>query len=172
MVWFCAQANPGKQTNAMNTLAHLGFETFSPVYKRQTACRHTVTSWLFPSYIFCRSERLDAWPSAMRAPGVKRLLLFLPDNLEYAVPHIVEDAVVESLRLGAVPSPDKAFNKQPVIPPGCYVHIKNGPLRDRTRKALVLWSDGERVRLLVDIFARGVTVEFRQTDVELAGEAT
>jgi transcriptional antiterminator RfaH len=165
--WSVAQCYPQQEPRAVLNLERQGFETFFPhCIARKGKRKREVVQPLFPSYIFVALSDDIIWGPIANTYGVRRLLTF-QNGKPYREPSKVSVGLVEGLRLLAS---EPAAPAQPVlIPPGTTVVIRRGPFS--TRIGLVQLSGAERVKLLLDVFGREVTVELATGDVEALAPA-
>jgi transcription antitermination factor NusG len=175
----------GSEITADIEIRLLSFTVFSPsVWKPATPARRGRNGAvraakpdrivpLFPRYLFARFNRgQDDWKQIRHLPGVERIIFSTSPEFPAAMP----DQAIETIRALCAANdciyPDNVKlrdRKTPVIrpeplPAGMNARLLHGPLADLT--GICEWSDGRRVRLLLSLLGRAVTVTVPQAEVE------
>lgn len=165
-MWICARTQYRSEAEAERHLLRKGITTFLPRYQFRSPGGHTSTRLAFPSYIFAQIADPHEWPRVERTVGVERVLTHAAQAGEYRLPSTTASEAIEALRLLALATPSQP---QSLITAGCYVRVMNGPLAGNpaTERALVLWANNERAKLLVSMFQRDTQVEFFVKDLAL-----
>ena len=175
--WHCVRSKPGADLTADIEIRLAGFDLFAPtLWKPATPARRVggcvrparpdrVVS-LFPTYLFVRFRRFsDHWARIRELPGVDYILGARPDT-----PSPMPDLVIETIRSlcspnGCVyPPPPVDPDRTTPIPPGASVLLADGAMIGLT--GICTWSDSKRVRLLLEILGRGVSVTVPRASVE------
>lgn len=152
--WYVVRTQPHAETKAIFHLERQAFRIFCPrIAKTVRHARKTsqVMKPLFPGYIFLSMDAGNArWRSVNGTCGVLNILML------GEMPHPVPLGVVESLmaRIGD----DGAIAWRPSLRVGQPVRIASGALEDFAGTLEHLDSQG-RVRVLLDIMGRGVSVQ-------------
>ena len=153
--WACAQLHTQHERLALHCLGLAGYTVYRPQIA-ETAIRRgrkiDVSRPLFPSYIFLLV--IDHFWSAMRAPGVVRLIM------DGARPARVPDLIIDELRrreqsdgLIRLPEPPKPRG----LRHGDKVRITQGPFTDK----LAIYqgmSGAARIAVLLALFGGRVTL--------------
>ena len=153
--WACAQLHMQHERLALHCLGLAGYEVYQPRIAELCVVRGRkvdVSRPLFPAYVFVLV--VDHFWSAMRAPGVVRLIM------DGARPARVPDGVVDDLRrreqtdgLIRLPKPPKPRGLQR----GDRVLIREGPFADRVAVYAGM-SGSQRVAVLLALFGGRVTL--------------
>ncbi len=162
--WACVATQPQQEQRAVEQLQRQSFQTFFPAYRVKKKNRHFAVRPLFPNYIFVDIANAAKWSAINNTEYVKQVLTYTPKEGEYRQPHLFPAEFIESLKAQVVElegEPRSAVVNY--IPVGCKVEIISGPLKHM--EALVEWTDGERVALLVSIFNRTTKARFHVSDV-------
>lgn len=172
-VWCCAQTASSRESSVAATLERWGYETFLPAYVVKDRSRHLRVKMLFPGYLLVRLPFPEAWPRIQRAEHVVRVLTHQQTDKTYVYPATLANAQVELLRaqtseLNELCRAGHSGRRSlaQVITKDCMVRILQGTFAGK--EALCLWTDRERVKLLVAMFGRQVIAEFYRRDVEVA----
>ena len=174
--WYCVRTGHGAEITADIEIRLAGFELFAPtVWKPATKPRRLANGAiqpgkpdrivpLFPRYLFVRFHRLDdPWRRIRSLPGVETILSSTPES-----PIAVPDAAIEAIRGQCAPNgciypPERAIEGAAPLPVGIAARVTEGPMADLT--GICTWSDGKRVRLLLQIMGRAVPVTVPQSTV-------
>jgi transcriptional antiterminator RfaH len=154
--WLCVHTGPGQEDLAKNRITELGIPAWLPRWRSEGRIRP-----LFPRYLFVQVD-LDAglWPAIFRQPGVVTILGTRSTRLERpaTVPAEVLDILWQQCAAdGVIYPPEPApVDRTTPIPCGTKVQLASGAMIGLT--GICLWSDGKRVRLLLEILGRGVAV--------------
>jgi transcription antitermination factor NusG len=117
---------------------------------------------VFANYVFIElDDTIANWAPINSTLGVKRLLT-LPGKgtEEYRRPSRI--GFIESLRKLQLRSPRA---EEVVLPAGTMVRITRGPFAEHI--ALVELSTQDRVRLLLEVFSREISIDFSPDAVEI-----
>lgn len=163
--WYCAQTHTGSERIAVVNLNRQSFRTVLPLGtedKRVGGKTTTVIVPLFPRYVFTQFDiDKDRWSAVNSTIGVKRLVSFGPK------PAVVPDGVVEPLI-----ALQQLVLEQKILVPirlDCRVRVVSGPLAGKDGDdtiGICKWTNGQRVKLLMDIMQRRIEIEFDVADVE------
>lgn len=152
--WACVHTYSGAERKAVENLERQGYKSFCPLHLRPSKgdIRKTVSTPLFPCYVFVLIGVDQRWRSINSTYGVIRLLtnhgaidpcpLFVRES-KMAEIRALAETVVEPMPVGTV----------------VRVRQRNNPLYDVVGE--VVGMDGTmRVSVLMSIFNRDVVVEF------------
>lgn len=146
--WFCAQAEPRRETEARDKLDGNGFAAFLPlvlVQRRHARQVKLVQRPMFPGYLFVRLDLAEAsWRGAAHTRHIRRLFGSTPESPTPLALGIVERMIA----LGF----DRPVTDDPVpdlIAAGAVVAITDGPFADH--RGVCLWSDAKRCRVLLSM---------------------
>jgi transcription elongation factor/antiterminator RfaH len=162
--WHVVHTHPHAEDRAIDNLERQSFETFCPRIRKTV--RHArkvahVLAPMFPSYLFVRLDvKRDRWRSINGTHGVVRILT------QGEIPLPVPRGVVEALR--ARTGGEGAIDLSTSLKVGDVVKISNGPFSDFVGTLDYLDGAG-RVRVLLDLMGRAVSVVTRSQMVALAG---
>ena len=175
--WYCVRSYPGADYTADTEIRLAGFEVFRPtVYKPPQPARRdgwyvtpalqARTGSLFPGYMFVRFCRYSArWEPIRELPGVDYILGARPDT-----PSPMPERAFDLIRSlcsengCSYPPPPVDPDRTNPIPAGASVLLASGAMIGLT--GICQWSDGKRVRLLMEILGRGVAVTVQRASVE------
>ena len=174
--WYCIRTDHNAERLADMEVRLAGFEVFNPsVWRPAEAMRRDrngsvrparpvrIVS-MFPRYFFTRFDVLDpSWGQLEHLPGVDRLMGAAGGR---GSPGIVSDQAIELL-LGMVEPnhccyPANHLHMNP-MDPGIALRLLSGGMEGQT--GICEWSDGRRVRLLMHILGRPVSVTVSQGGV-------
>jgi transcription antitermination factor NusG len=162
--WLCVHTGAGQEKLAKDHISALGMPAWLPRWRSEGRTRP-----LFPRYLFVQADP-DAglWPRIFRQPGVVTILGTRSTRLERpaSVPASVLDILWRQCAADGViypPEPLVADRATP-IPCGTTVLLASGAMIGLT--GICQWSDGKRVRLLLEILGRGVRVTVPRSSVE------
>ena len=162
--WFVVHAQPKNEMRAVANLNRQGFQTFCPCVRHTV--RHArkstlVLQPLFPGYVFVRIDvSVDQWRSINGTRGVIRLIT----NGDDPVP--VPVGIVEDMQRRI--SPDGAMDWTSSLKIGDQVKISDGPFAAFIGTLEKLDASG-RVRVLLDLLGRSVTVSLRAETITPVG---
>ncbi len=184
--WYCVRARYGGDITADIAIRRAGFTLFTPsLWKPGTPARRDRHGALrparperivplFPRYLFVRFRRVaDTWRPIWELPGVECILSTAPET-----PTPVPDGAIDLIRGLCAPNgcvyPDNErmldgpapVIRMPPIAPGTRTRLTAGPMADLA--GICTWSDGKRVRLLLEIMGRAVSVTVPRLAVEAA----
>lgn len=171
LLWYCVRTDYNAQLRADIEVRLAGFEVFNPsVFRAAEPMRRDRNGVvrparpdrivpMFPRYFLTRFSLANpSWGQIEHLDGVDRLMTS-PGGLPGAIP----DAKVELL-LGLVESnhcayPANHLHMSP-IDPGTCLRLLTGGMEGR--EGICEWSDGRRVKLLLQILGRPVSVTVSQ----------
>ena len=159
--WYVIQTKPKKEEEATSYLSTKGVEIFSPLMETFTTRNAKVTKELkplFPSYIFGKFDLEQNYPLVRWARGVKCLLGF------GGYPTSISKEVVEIIR-------ERTDARGIVRVKGDYrpndvVRVKTGPLKDLLGIFERWVSDGDRVRILLNLIGYQPSIELHYSMIE------
>jgi transcriptional antiterminator RfaH len=153
--WYVVQTQANAENKAVTHLGRQGFATYLPRYlKRRRHARRidVVAAPLFPCYLFVEIDlTVQRWRSIYSTVGVSRLI----SNGDCPVP--VPEQAVSLLRGRENTSGLVHLDHRPKFRLGDNVRVVEGAFYD----CLGIYdgmSDGERVRILLDLLGRKVRV--------------
>jgi transcription antitermination factor NusG len=159
--WYVIQTKPKKEEEASSYLSAKGLEIFSPLMESFMIRNGSINKELkplFPGYIFGKFV-LDSDYSLVRwGRGVKKVLGL------GGYPTPVSEEVVEIVKRRADSSGIVRINHP--FRPNDMVRIKSGPLRDLLGIFERWMSDGERVRILLNLIGYQPAVEMHWSMLE------
>jgi transcription antitermination factor NusG len=125
---------------------------------------------LFPRYLFVQFVRSRPdWYCIRRLPGVRMIFGSAPDR-----PTPVPDAAIDAIRAQCAPNgciyPPDPDKRAPRLEQGSKVRVLTGPMADAMEQDLLgicEMSDGKRVKVLLQIMGRAVSVTMAQSAVEV-----
>ncbi|MEN3975963.1 transcriptional activator RfaH [Emcibacter sp. SYSU 3D8] len=158
--WYVAQTQPRKESVATQNLENQGFRAYCPRVRRTR--RHarkftTVSEPLFPGYVFVGIDVAEQpWRSVNGTLGVSRILT------DGARPVPLEDGLVEHLMslTGAAAGHG--------VQVGQDVRLRTGPFADFVG-SIVDMPAGNRVRILLRLMNREITIGAHMSDLDLLG---
>ncbi len=182
--WYCVRTRHGAEITADFDIRRAGFTLFSPsLWKPGTPARRAWDGSLRPArpalivplfrrYLFVRFRRdADDWRSIAHLPTVDRIF-----SSTRGQPTPVPDGAIDLIRSLCAPNgcvyPDNErmldgpapVIRMPPIAPGTRTRLTAGPMADLA--GICTWSDSKRVRLLLEIMGRTVSVTVARADVE------
>ena len=161
--WFVAHLKPNGYAKAKFNLGRQSYKTFMPLVERivsHARKKRRVMRPLFPGYIFISFDpERTQWRSINNTFGVSNLIMARSNT-----PACVPDSLMTALRAGC------DVNGH-ILPPeqlnaGDKVRIISGALNG-TIAEVQHASEGERVRLLLDIMGRSVSTDCAQNELEI-----
>jgi transcriptional antiterminator RfaH len=159
--WFVIQTKPKKEEEAKSYLSTKGLEIFNPLMENFMIRNGNINKELkplFPGYIFGKFV-LDSDYSLVRwGRGVKKVLGY------GGYPAPVSEEVVEIIKRRADNTGIIRINHQ--FRPNDTIRIKSGPLRDLLGIFERWMSDGERVRILLNLIGYQPAVEMHYSMIE------
>jgi transcription antitermination factor NusG len=171
--WYCVRTDHNAERLADIEVRLAGFEVFNPsVWRAAEAMRRDRNGTtrpakpdrivsMFPRYFFTRFNLADpSWGQIEHLPGVDRLMGAAGGR---GSPGIVSDDAIALLLSMVEPNhccyPANHLHMNP-IDPGTALRLLSGGMEGR--EGICEWSDGRRVRLLMHILGRPVTVTVSQ----------
>ena len=160
-LWYVIQTKPKKEGEVSSYLSTKGVEMFSPLmetFSLKKGKENGEYKALFPSYIFGKFDLNQNYPLVRWARGVKKVLGFGG----YPIP--VSEEVIDVIK-GRTDS-DGIVRRISHFEPNDVVRINSGPLRDLLGIFERWVSDGERVRVLLNLIGYQPAVELHHSMVE------
>lgn len=161
LLWYVIQTKPKKEKEAESYLSPKGVEIFSPLLETFSfingAMRQTVKP-LFPNYIFGKFNLMENYPLVRWARGVRSVLGFGG----YPVP--LADEVIEVIRRRT--DADGIVRRSHRFEANDPVRIVTGPMKDLVGIFERYVSDGERVRILLNLIGYQPSVEVHYSMIE------
>jgi transcriptional antiterminator RfaH len=160
-LWYVIQTKPKKEEEATNYLSTKGVEIFSPVLETFSPGNRKSEKGvkpLFPNYIFGRFDLYRNYPLVRWARGVNKILGFGG----YPIP--VSEQVIELIK-GRTDS-DGIVRRISRFEPDDLVRINSGPLKDLLGIFERWVSDGEKVRVLLNLIGYQPAVELHHAMIE------
>jgi len=157
--WLCVNTEFGRETLADQELRTLGLCTWLPSHLQRGRIRP-----LFPRYLFVQADRgAELWRRIYRTRGV---VTVLGSGRPARVPAVVLEVLWRQCAPNGVSYPPEPVpvDRTSLIPPGAAVLIADGVMVGLT--GICQWSDGKRVRLLLEILGRGVDVTVPRSSVD------
>jgi transcriptional antiterminator RfaH len=154
--WYVVHTQPHAESRATSNLEGQGYALFCP--RMRKTVRHarkatTTLAPLFPNYLFLQLDvSRDHWRSVNGTRGVIRLIT------QGETPQPVPVGIVEALQ--ARMSADGVLDWTAALKIGQAVRISSGPFADFVG-TLEKLDAGGRVRVLLDILGRSVSVALR-----------
>jgi transcription antitermination factor NusG len=163
MYWACAQTHPKKEQLALTNLKRQNFEAFFPLIAARDHRGRPIEKSAFPGYVFIRlNDDERRWSPINFTMGVQRLLTYVTsDDSGYKEPCRAD--FVDTLHRLIIPQGDGPARPDLILA-GERIVIKRGPFAAHT--ALVTMSNHERVRVLLGLFSREVTLDIAVEDVQ------
>ncbi len=160
-LWYVIQTKPIKEKEATTYLSTKGVEVFSPLIETFSSRKGRINKELkplFPGYIFGKFEISRDYRLVRWARGVKAVLAFggYPVPISDEVVDLIKERVDES----GVVRRTWRFQSDAVV------RIKSGPLKDLLGIFERYVSDGERVRVLLNLIGHGLAVELHYSMIE------
>ena len=161
LLWYVIQTKPKKEKEAESYLMPKGVEILSPLlqtfsYVRGTMCE--VVKPLFPNYIFGKFDLHVNYPLVRWARGVKSVLGFGG----YPIP--VAEEVIEVIKRRS--GPDGIVKRSHRFEANDTVRVTTGPMKDLLGIFERYASDGERVRILLNLIGYQPAVEVHSSMIE------
>ena len=161
--WFVAQLKPNGFATAKYNLERQGFKIFMPLVERTVTHARTkkrVMRALFPGYVFLTFDRDSTqWRKINNTFGVSNLIMECA-NLPARVPVSLMNALLSSCDENGHVLPPETFQV------GDMVRMVGGAFQG-ARAEVQHASDGERVRLLLEIMGRAVVTECSSRELEI-----
>jgi transcription antitermination factor NusG len=158
--WACAQTHLHDEALALRNLRRQKYHAWYPFFLVPNRFHHLAVKPCFPNYVFIEvDDEYPNWSPINSTLGIKRLLTEFSKG-DYRKP--ARAIFIDGMRKLRGDRDSAVSN---LLPPGTTVRIKRGPFAERV--ALVELSDGDRVKLLLEVFSREISVEFSLDDVQL-----
>ena len=162
MEWFVIQTKPKKEEETKSYLSTKGLEIFSPLME-DFVTRNGITNKqfkpLFQSYIFGKFELEKDYPLVRWGRGVKKVL-----GLGGNYPTPISEEVVDLIKKRT--DSDDIVRKCYYFESNDRVRIKSGPLKDLLGIFERWVSDGDRVRVLLNLVGYQPAVEMHYSMIE------
>lgn len=161
MRWYVIQTKPKKEEEAQSYLSTKGLEVFNPLmeaFLSRNGRLNKEVKPLFPNYIFGKFDIDQNYNLVRWARGVKKILGF-GGNFTPVSEEIVELIKKRTDSNGIV-------RKNLHFEPNDLVRIKSGPLEDLLGIFDRWVSDGERVRVLLNLIGYQPAVEIHYSMIE------
>lgn len=160
--WFVVHTHRLKERSVELRLHQLGHSTFLPqVERRQAGAKVKRLVPLFPGYLFVQIGAQAALAGVRWLPGIKRLLG------DQSQPRPIASEIVTAIRARADATGLVRLHRR--LTRGCLVEVAAGPLAGFTGLL-----DGtidrpeQRVAVLLELFGRGMRVEFQADELVAA----
>lgn len=184
--WYCVRTFIGQDLTADIATRVAGYEVFAPTLwkpptlttrDRNGIVRPALPARIVPlflSYFFSKFRRADAhWTEILHLPGVRNIISSTPGH-PIAVPDHVIDAIRAPLHPNGCDYRLQSPAKAAPIAKGVRVRVMSGPMADAMEQDLIgicEMSDGKRVKVLLQIMGRAVSVSMAQSVVEVMPNA-
>ena len=159
--WYVIQTKPKKETVAASHLELESVEVFFPKMKSVSMVfgrARTVTTSLFPGYIFARFDPYVSYRLVKWSQGVSRVVGFEGGPLPIA------DEAIEIIKRRA--DKDSIVRKALLLKAKDPIRIRSGPLKDLLG-VFEHWVSGkERVSVLLNLLTYSATAELHYSQVE------
>lgn len=170
--WYCARTRYDSEQAAAEEIGSQGFDVFAPtISKPATRARRNAvgaiiparparTAPLFKTYIFSRFRLIDYWRSRQHLPSVEAIL-GLAD-----APTPMPDRAMDLIR--GMCDAGGCYHEDGDVPNslvGALMRLLEGPFTGF--EAVCDWSDGQQVRVPIQLFGRECPITVDQTAVEL-----
>lgn len=171
--WFCVNTHPGQELLAVADLHRQGYQAYLPLFVERkrtfTQVRYgrpadPVIRPLFPAYLFVPFDRSEErWSPINLTRGVKRIFGSSP-SMPTPVPAGIVEALIERSGGDGYRDDEKTVSGFPVITAGTPVRVSDGPMT--SFEGICQMSDGDRVRVLLNLFGRPTPVTLARSVVE------
>ena len=161
LLWYVIQTKPKKEKEAESYLAPKGVEIFSPLletFSFMNGRMQETVKPLFPNYIFGKFDLEQNYPLVRWGRGVKTVLGFGG----YPVP--VAEEVIETIRRRT--GTDGIVRRRNRFEANDVVRVTAGPMKELLGIFERYISDGERVRILLNLIGYQPAVEVHHSMVE------
>ena len=160
-LWYVIQTKPKKEEEAKSYLSTKVVEIFSPLLETFSLRNGRMSKEfkpLFPSYIFGKFDLEQNYPLVRWGRGVKKVLGYggYPISVAEEVIQIIKDRT----------DTDGIVRRKSNFQPNDVVRIKSGPLKDLNGIFERWMSDGERVRVLLNLIGYQPAVEMHYSMIE------
>lgn len=153
-LWYVNQTKPKKEGDAASYLSTKGFEVFYPQiedYSNRNGRVEKILKSLFPNYLFVKFDLERSYSLVRWAKGVKKVLGF------GASPSPVAEEVINLIKkkTEARATVIKVYHSEP----NDLIRIKSGPLKELTEIYDRWVSEGEHVRVLLNLIGYQPAIE-------------
>lgn len=161
--WYCAAAEPRRETAARDALEAAGFAAFLPmvaVTVRHARKVRIEQRAFFPGYLFVALDMSNpGWRLAAHTPRVRRLFGQTPER-----PTPLPVGLIEHMLVVGFDRPIVEDITPVLIKYGAKVRIADGPFA--SFDGVCQWDDGTRCMVLASIFGRSAPVQLNRNQVE------
>ncbi len=169
LAWHVATTKPFSEMLAEEGLRRKGFQPFNPkVYiERVVRGARTWTERCYiPGYIFVRFDPLEDihWPTINFVRGIQTLL-YSASEKPAPIRDVAMGVLLDRCNGDRVKAEDIDLAISKVVPVGVDVRVKEGMFSEHVGK--VVWSDGDRVKVLLSIFGRPTRASLSTKAVEM-----
>jgi transcriptional antiterminator RfaH len=167
------QIRPNQVIIALRNLIRQGYNTFHPVFETKRLYRGKLTvvkEPLFPGYVFIELLSNQRWVPINSTSGVRRLLIWQPEDSEYLAPARIPDEFVCGLQSCCHYCEDHDDKTVWRLVPRTRVCIIAGPFAGH-EGAIVNWSGADRCRLVTWLLNRDTIVEVSAGDIAAVATA-
>ncbi len=163
--WFAILIKPGQAALALRNIEDMGFKTCNPLCVTPQGVAPLFRGYAFVNFVPTNqpNERGRHWQSIANTRGVGRFVGMEANGIPGPARRGVVEMLLERMAAdgGAVvleePEPDPPFQ------PGEVVHFTDGPFF--SFKALVQRDEGERVRVMLDLFGRPSSIPVQRKSI-------
>lgn len=153
-LWYVIQTKPKREAEAASYLSTKGLEVFYPLiedFSYRNGMLKKILKSLFPNYIFVKFDLDRSYTLVRWARGVKKVLGFGPS------PSPVCDEVIDLIKKRT--ESNATVRKVYQFEPNDLIRIKSGPLKELTGIFDRWVSEGERVRVLLNLIGYQPAIE-------------
>lgn len=170
--FYCVQAKPGREALAFDQVNLQRFKTFRPMYEARQVIDGDVFIKLrpmFPGYFFVRfNVDRDRWVPINYTRGVKGLIITGEGR-----PVPVADTAIYELMCrvgtrGAVCFDELSAAVSRFFEEGSMVKIIDGPWAGHVGPVERMWTDRDRIDVLLSVFGRPMTISMKDNMLEVA----
>lgn len=162
--WYCLYTKPQKEPQVAGFCSErLNLATYFPRLRHQRTIRRkkqSVTSPLFPRYIFCRFDASVSYRAVRFAPDVSTIVS------AGGAPVVVAQELIETLKQWAGDEVD-IITLRPSLQAGAAVEVIAGPLQGLSGKILENEDEQERVRVLLHFLHCGANITLDRSEIRL-----
>jgi transcriptional antiterminator RfaH len=164
--WFIVQIEPQRENTAVAHMVGRRFAPYCPVVRKEVRAGRAMRKVLrpmFPGYLFLQFSIARDRDRVYSMPGVRGLLKRPGD--QFAVVTADDIDFIKSQEKEALDPGAELRGKLAPYAEGDLVRIKNGPFASFNG---TIWQldENERIKVLIDIFARQTPVDVTVDDIE------
>jgi transcription antitermination factor NusG len=160
--WYCVQTVRGRESEVRDRLEAQGFGTFLPLVQVARDGK-AVMEVAFPSYAFVRFDvAAQQWRCIHSTRGVRRLFSTAPER-----PTPMRDAAFARLLAEGIAKPLTDDLPAKLYQAGVMLRVADGASPWCDKQGMCLWSDGERVTLMMQLFGRDTPLTLHRRQVSL-----